>query len=157
LAAEIQKAIGALQYRPANYTRIDQMIEKFDILPDIYTSESMDTVTTIIQNIDRDLNICSQSIIDSCAYELQKAIDGLRVRSQDYMVFHDLFHQTPDDLSIYTENSADRLTQAIHTVQEKIASAGDSELDQLSVLLRQAVEGLRLIGCVDFSELEAFI
>lgn len=157
LAAEIQKAISALQYRPADYTRIDQIIEKFNILPDIYTSESMDTVKTIIQNIDRDLNICSQSIIDNCADELQKAIDGLTVRSQDYMVFHDLFRQIPDDLSIYTENSVERLTQAIHTVQEKIASAGDSELDQLSVLLRQAVEGLRLIGSVDFSELEAFI
>ncbi len=155
LAAEIKKAVGNLQYRPADYTRIDQLIEKFEFLPDIYTAESVNKVTEIIHNIDHNLNICSQSLLDGYADGLQKAIDNLTVRSLAYKVFHDLFHQIPDDLSIYTENSADRLKRAIQTVREKISAAQGNELNQLSVLLRQAVEGLRLIGSVDFSELEA--
>ena len=154
LASDIKKAIAALEYRPADYSRIDQLVEKLDIFPDIYTSESIDAVRKIVECIQPELNICSQNMLDDCADKLQKAIDGLTVRSEEYTELHNLFLQVPEDLSIYSQVTVNKLEETMETVRQQASSVSAEEL---TVQMLQAINGLRLIGSVDFSQLEAFI
>ena len=154
LASDIKKAIAALEYRPADYSRIDQLVEKLDIFPDIYTSESIDAVRKIVECIQPELNICSQNMLDDCADKLQKAIDGLTVRSEEYTELHNLFLQIPEDLSIYSQVTVNKLEETMETVRQQASSVSAEEL---TVQMLQAINGLRLIGSVDFSQLEAYI
>ena len=157
LAAQLVRAINALEIRAADYSRIDCLVEKFYTLPDIYTSESMQAVKNQIQKIDRDLDILSQATVDSCAVDLKDAIDGLTVRSEEYTPLQELFKQIPEDLSGYSESTVDRLRQTLANVKEQLVSAEENQLAECVTAVRQVIAGLRPVGSADIWELEKFL
>ena len=75
-ALAIETAIDALDYKPADYSRVDQAIEKAAVLdPDDYRDFS--GVTAAIQAVQRDKDITQQATVDGYAEAIEKALHAL--------------------------------------------------------------------------------
>lgn len=83
MAKAIQAAIDALQYKDANYTKVDAAITKANTLKkDDYKDFS--AVETAVNDVARDKNITEQSEVDKMAKAIEDAIAALQYKDADY-------------------------------------------------------------------------
>ena len=83
MAKAIEKAIDALQYKGADYTKVDEAIAKAKALnKDNYKDFS--GVEAAVNAVDRDKNVTEQSEVDKMAKAIEKAIDALQYKGADY-------------------------------------------------------------------------
>lgn len=75
-AAAINAAVAALEYKPADYSAVDEVVAKASGLKqDDY--EDFSAVTNAINAIDRNKNITEQAVVDAYAKAVQDAINAL--------------------------------------------------------------------------------
>ena len=83
MAQAIEDAIAALQYKGANYTKVDEAIAKAKALnKDNYKDFS--AVETAVNAVVRDKNITKQSEVDAMAQAIEDAITALQYKDADY-------------------------------------------------------------------------
>ena len=83
MAKAIEDAIAALQYKDADYTKVDEAIAKANALnKDEYKDFS--GVEAAINAVVRDKNITEQSEVDAMAKAIEDAIAALRYKDADY-------------------------------------------------------------------------
>ena len=83
MAKAIEDAIDALQYKGANYTKVDAAIDKAKALnKDNYKDFS--GVEAAVNAVVRGKNITEQSEVDKMAKAIEKAIDALEYKGADY-------------------------------------------------------------------------
>ena len=83
MAKAIEDAIAALQYKGANYTKVDEAIAKANALKkDDYKDFS--GVEAAINAVVRDKNITEQSEVDAMAKAIEDAIADLKYKDADY-------------------------------------------------------------------------
>ena len=83
MAKAIEKAIDALQYKGADYTKVDAAIAKAKALnKDNYKDFS--GVDDAVKAVVRGKNITEQSEVDKMAKAIEKAIDALQYKGADY-------------------------------------------------------------------------
>ena len=83
MAKAIEKAIDALQYKGAEYTKVDAAIAKAKALnKDNYKDFS--GVDDAVKAVVRGKNITEQSEVDKMAKAIEKAIDALQYKGADY-------------------------------------------------------------------------
>ena len=83
MAQAIQAAITALQYKGANYTKVDAAIDKAKALKkDDYKDFS--AVETAVNAVVRDKDITEQSAVDAMAQDIENAIIALQYKDADY-------------------------------------------------------------------------
>jgi len=83
MAKAIDDAIAALQYKDADYTKVDSAIAKANALKkDDYKDFS--TVETAVNAVVRDKNITEQSEVDAMAKAIEDAITALQYKDADY-------------------------------------------------------------------------
>ena len=83
MAKAIEDAIAALQYKDANYTKVDEAIAKANALnKDNYKDFS--AVETAVNAVVRDKNITEQSEVDTMAKAIEDAIIALQYKDADY-------------------------------------------------------------------------
>ena len=83
MAKAIEKAIDALQYKEADYTKVDAAIGMANALnKDNYKDFS--GVEAAVNAVDRDKNVTEQSEVDKMAKAIEKAIDALQYKGADY-------------------------------------------------------------------------
>ena len=83
MAQAIQAAITALQYKGANYTKVDAAIDKAKALKkDDYKDFS--AVESAVNAVVRDKNITEQSEVDKMAKAIEDAIADLQYKDADY-------------------------------------------------------------------------
>ena len=83
MAQDIEKAIAALQYKDADYTKVDAAIAKANALnKDNYKDFS--AVETAVNAVVRDKNITEQSEVDAMAQAIENAIAALQYKDADY-------------------------------------------------------------------------
>ena len=76
MAKAIKDAIAALEYKPADYTKVDAAVKKAEALnKDDYVDFS--EVEAALKAVDRDKNITQQSEVDAMAKAIEDAIAGL--------------------------------------------------------------------------------
>ena len=77
MAAAIKAAVEALEYKPADYTLVDEAIEKaMKLNSENYTN--FDSVTKAIAEVDRSLNITEQDQVDAMAKAIEDAMNALQ-------------------------------------------------------------------------------
>lgn len=75
-AAAINAAVAALEYKPADYSAVDEAVAKASgMKPDDY--EDFSAVTNAIKAIERNKNITEQAVVDAYAKAVQDAINAL--------------------------------------------------------------------------------
>ena len=83
MAQAIEDAIAALQYKDADYTKVDAAIAKANALnKDNYKDFS--AVETAVNAVVRDKNITEQSEVDAMAQAIEDAIAALQYKDADY-------------------------------------------------------------------------
>ena len=83
MAKAIEDAIAALQYKDADYTKVDAAIAKANALnKDNYKDFS--AVETAVNAVVRDKNITEQSEVDTMAKAIEDAIIALQYKDADY-------------------------------------------------------------------------
>ena len=83
MAKAIEDAIAALQYKDADYTKVDAAIAKANALnKDNYKDFS--AVETAVKAVIRDKNITEQSEVDAMAKAIEDAIAALQYKDADY-------------------------------------------------------------------------
>ena len=83
MAKDIEDAIAALQYKGADYTKVDEAIAKTKALKkDDYKDFS--AVESAVNAVVRDKNITDQSEVDAMAKDIEDAIVALQYKDADY-------------------------------------------------------------------------
>ena len=83
MAKAIEDAVSALQYKGADYTKVDAAIAKANALnKDNY--KDLTAVETAVNAVVRDKNITDQSKVDAMAQAIEDAIAALQYKDADY-------------------------------------------------------------------------
>lgn len=147
-----EKYLGLLEYKPADYSKVDDLLLTVPKDLSNYEKETVDALNTAIDNIVRGKNITEQAIVDEYATHLKKAIDGLKEKP-------DLPPEVVDKLELsqlivkantyvkddkYTEDSLNYLMKEIKKAQAIVdkKDATQAEVDTAIANLNHAIKGL---------------
>ena len=154
MAKAIEDAIAALQYKDADYTKVDEAITKANALnKDEYKDFS--GVEAAINAVVRDKNITEQSEVDAMAKAIEDAIAALRYKDADY---------TKVDEAIAKANALNKDEYKDFTGVEATVNAvvrgkniiEQSEVDAMAKAIEDAIAALQYKGA-DYTKVDEAI
>ncbi|MBT9768811.1 hypothetical protein GPK74_02330 [Coprococcus catus] len=140
MAKAIEDAIAALQYKGADYTKVDEAIAKANVLnKDDYKDFS--TVDAAINAVVRGKNITEQSEVDKMAKAIEDAIAALQYKDADY---------TKVDAAIAKANALNKndykdfsgVEAAVKAVVRGKNITEQSEVDKMAKIIEDAIAAL---------------
>jgi tetratricopeptide (TPR) repeat protein len=141
MAKAIEDAIAALQYKEADYTKVDEAIAKANALnKDDYKDFS--AVEAAINAVVRDKNITEQSEVDAMAKAIEDAIAALQYKGADY---------TKVDEAIAKANALNKdnfkdfsgVEAAVNAVVRDKNFIEQSEVDKMAKAIEDAIAALQ--------------
>ena len=141
MAKAIEDAIAALQYKDADYTKVDAAIAKANALnKDDYKDFS--AVESAINAVVRDKNITEQSEVDAMAKAIEDAIAALQYKDADY---------TRVDAAIAKANALNKdnfkdfsgVEAAVNAVVRDKNFTEQSEVDKMAKAIEDAIAALQ--------------
>ena len=154
MAQAIQAAIIALQYKDADYTKVDAAIAKAKALKkDDYKDFS--AVETAVNAVVHDKNITEQSEVDAMAKAIEDAIAALQYKDADY---------TKVDAAIAKANALNKdnykdfsaVEAAVNAVARGKNITQQAEVDAMAKAIEDAVSALQYKGA-DYTKVDAAI
>ena len=140
MAQAIEDAIAALQYKDADYTKVDEAIAKANALnKDNYKDFS--AVEAAVNAVVRDKNITEQSEVDAMAQAIEDAITALQYKDADY---------TKVDAAIAKANALNKddykdfsaVETAVKAVVRGKNITEQSEVDKMAKAIEDAIAAL---------------
>ena len=144
MANTLESAINNLELRPADYSKIDLLLKNVPQDLSIYTSDSVNRLNQAINSIDRSYTAAQQDLVDAMANTLESAINNLELRPADYSKIDLLLKNVPQDLSIYTSDSVNRLNQAINSIDRSYTVTQQALVDAMANTLESAIRKLEV-------------
>ena len=140
MAKAIEDAIDALQYKDADYTKIDAAIAKANAL-NKNDYKDFSGVETAVKAVVRDKNITEQSEVDAMAKAIEDAIDALQYKDADY---------TKIDAAIAKANALNKndykdfsgVETAVKAVVRGKNITEQSEVDKMAKAIEDAIAAL---------------
>ena len=154
MAKAIEDAIAALQYKDADYTKVDEAIAKANALnKDNYKDFS--AVETAVKAVVRDKNITEQSEVDAMAKAIEDAIAALQYKDADY---------TKVDAAIAKANALNKdnykdfsaVETAVKAVVRDKNITEQSEVDAMAKAIEDAIAALQYKDA-DYTKVDAAI
>ena len=154
MAKAIEDAIAALQYKDADYTKVDAAIAKANALKkDDYKDFS--GVETAVKAVVRDKNITEQSEVDAMAKAIEDAIAALQYKDADY---------TKVDAAIAKANALNKdnykdftgVEAAVKAVVRDKNITEQSEVDAMAKAIEDAIAALQYKDA-DYTKVDAAI
>ncbi len=154
MAQAIQAAIIALQYKDADYTKVDAAIAKAKALKkDDYKDFS--AVETAVNAVVHDKNITEQSEVDAMAKAIEDAIAALQYKDADY---------TKVDAAIAKANALNKdnykdfsaVEAAVHAVVRDKNITEQSKVDAMAKAIEDAIAALQYKDA-DYAKVDAAI
>ena len=154
MAKAIEDAIAALQYKDADYTKVDAAIAKVNALnKDEYKDFS--AVETAVNAVVRDKNITEQSEVDAMAKAIEDAIAALQYKDADY---------TKVDAAIAKANALNKndykdfsgVEAAVNAVVRDKNITEQSEVDAMAKAIEDAIAALQYKDA-DYTKVDAAI
>ena len=154
MAKAIEDAIAALQYKGANYTKVDEAIAKANALKkDDYKDFS--GVEAAINAVVRDKNITEQSEVDAMAKAIEDAIAALQYKGADYTKVDEAIAKAntlnKDDYKDFTGVEA-----AVNAVVRDKNITEQSEVDAMAKAIEDAIAALQYKGA-DYTKVDEAI
>ncbi|MGO5166683.1 MULTISPECIES: hypothetical protein [unclassified Candidatus Paralachnospira] len=140
MAKAIEDAIAALQYKDADYTKVDEAIAKANALnKDEY--KDFTAVEAAVKAVTRDKNFTEQSEVDAMAKAIEDAIAALQYKDADY---------TRVDAAIAKANAQNRndykdfsaVEAAVKAVVRGKNITEQSEVDKMAKAIEDAIAAL---------------
>ena len=154
MAKAIEDAIAALQYKDADYTKVDAAIAKANALnKDNY--KDFTAVEAAVNAVVRDKNITEQSKVDAMAKAIEDAIAALQYKDADY---------TKVDAAIAKANALNKdnykdfsaVEAAVNAVARGKNITQQAEVDAMAKAIGDAVSALQYKGA-DYTKVDAAI
>ena len=154
MAKAIEDAIAALQYKDADYTKVDAAIAKANALnKDNY--KDFTAVEAAVNAVVRDKNITEQSKVDAMAKAIEDAIAALQYKDADY---------TKVDAAIAKANALNKdnykdfsaVEAAVNAVARGKNITQQAEVDAMAKAIEDAVSALQYKGA-DYTKVDAAI
>ena len=154
MAKAIEDAIAALQYKGADYTKVDEAIAKANALnKDDYKDFS--AVDSAVNAVVRDKNITEQSEVDAMAKAIEDAIAALQYKDADY---------TKVDVAIAKANALNKdeykdfsaVESAVDAVVRGKNITEQSEVDKMAKAIEDAIAALQYKDA-DYTKVDAAI
>ena len=154
MAQAIEDAIAALQYKDADYTKVDEAIAKANALnKDNYKDFS--AVEAAVNAVVRDKNITEQSEVDAMAKAIEDAIAALQYKGADY---------TKVDEAIAKANALKKdeykdfsgVDAAVNAVVRDKNITEQSEVDAMAKAIEDAIAALQYKDA-DYTKVDAAI
>ena len=154
MAKAIEDAISALQYKGADYTKVDAAIAKANALnKDNYKYFS--AVETAVNAVVRDKNITEQSEVDAMAKTIEDAIAALQYKDADY---------TKVDAAIAKANALNKdnykdftgVEAAVNAVTRGKNLTEQTEVDAMAKAIEDAIAALQYKDA-DYTKVDAAI
>ena len=154
MAQAIENAIVALQYKGADYTKVDAAIAKANVLnKDNY--KDLTAVETAVNAVVRDKNITEQSEVDAMAQAIEDAIAALQYKDADY---------TKVDAAIAKANALNKGNykdfSAVETAVNAVARGKNiteqGEVDAMAKAIEDAIAALQYKDA-DYTKVDAAI
>ena len=154
MAQAIEDAIAALQYKDADYTKVDEAIAKANALnKDNYKDFS--AVETAVKAVVRDKNITEQSEVDAMAKAIEDAIAALQYKDADY---------TKVDAAIAKANALNKndykdfsgVEAAVNAVVRDKNITEQSKVDAMAKAIEDAIAALQYKDA-DYTKVDAAI
>ena len=154
MAQAIEDAIAALQYKDADYTKVDEAIAKANALnKDNYKDFS--AVETAVNAVVRDKNLTEQTEVDAMAKAIEDAIAALQYKDADY---------TKVDAAIAKANALNKddykdfsaVETAVNAVVRDKNITEQSEVDAMAKAIEDAIAALQYKDA-DYTKVDAAI
>ena len=154
MAKAIEDAIAALQYKDADYTKVDAAIDKANALnKDEY--KDFTAVEAAVNAVVRDKNITEQSEVDAMAKAIEDAIAALQYKDADY---------TKVDAAIAKANALNKdnykdftgVEAAVNAVVRGKNITEQSEVDAMAKAIEDAIAALQYTDA-DYTKVDAAI
>ena len=154
MAKAIEDAIAALQYKDADYTKVDAAIAKANALnKDEY--KDFTAVEAAVNAVVRDKNITEQSEVDAMAKAIEDAIAALQYKDADY---------TKVDAAIAKANALNKdnyndftgVEAAVNAVTRGKNLTEQSEVDAMAKAIEDAIAALQYKDA-DYTKVDAAI
>ena len=154
MAKAIEDAVSALQYKGADYTKVDAAIAKANALnKDNYKDFS--AVETAVNAVAHDKNITEQSEVDAMEKAIEDAIAALQYKDADY---------TKVDAAIAKANALNKdnykdfsaVEAAVNAVARGKNITQQAEVDAMAKAIEDAVSALQYKGA-DYTKVDAAI
>ena len=154
MAKAIEDAIAALQYKGADYTKVDEAIVKVNALnKDNYKDFS--AVEAAVNAVVRDKSFTEQSKVDAMAKAIEDAIAALQYKGADY---------TKVDAAIAKANALNKndykdfsgVEAAVNAVVRDKNITKQSEVDAMAKAIEDAINALQYKGA-DYTNVDAVI
>ena len=154
MAKAIEKAIDALQYKGADYTKVDAAIGKAKAL-NKNNYKDFSGVDDAVKAVVRGKNITEQSEVDKMAKAIEKAIDALQYKGADY---------TKVDAAIGKAKALNKnnykdfsgVDDAVKAVVRGKNITEQSEVDKMAKAIEKAIDALQYKGA-DYTKVDAAI
>ena len=154
MAQAIEDAIAALQYKDADYTKVDEAIAKANALnKDNYKDFS--AVEAAVNAVVRDKNITEQSEVDAMAQAIEDAIAALQYKDADY---------TKVDAAVAKANALNKdnykdftgVEAAVNAVTRGKNITEQTEVDAMAKAIEDAIAALQYKDA-DYTKVDAAI
>ena len=154
MAKAIEDAIAALQYKDADYTKVDEAIAKANALKkDDY--KDFTGVEAAVNAVVRDKNITEQSEVDAMAKAIEDAIAALQYKGADYTKVDEAIAKAnalnKDDYKDFSGVEA-----AINAVVRGKNITEQSEVDAMAKAIEDAIAALQYKGA-DYTKVDEAI
>ena len=154
MAKAIEDAIAALQYKGADYTKVDAALAKANALKkDDYKDFS--AVETAVNAVVRDKNITEQSEVDAMAKTIEDAIAALQYKGADYSKV-DAAIAKADKLNRDEYKDFSAVEAAVNAVARGKNITEQAEVDAMAKAIEDAIAALQYKGA-DYSAVDAAI
>ena len=142
-ASDLEKAIDNLKLKPANFTRLDQVIST---LPEDYFKyyDNLKGVQDVLAVIDRSVSFKEQSRVNKWADDLEVAISQLVLKDADYTELNKLLESIPKDLTVYSKKSVKNLNDVVNSLNFDLTIFEQDKVDEMVERLKTAINGLTL-------------
>lgn len=146
LADNLNKAVDSLRFIPGDYTELEKAQSRVPKDLSIYTPESVKALQEALdasrQPAAEKWDISRSDEIHILAENLNKAVDGLKLKSADYTKVEEARKKVPNDLSLYTKKSVDELQKALDSVVEGLDITQQEKVDRMAEAIENAIKGL---------------
>lgn len=149
IVAQLKQAIDALEPKPGDFTKANEVLKEVPQDMSIYTDETAKAVQAAKEALEKAIaekwDRTRQTETDDLTKALEEALADLKKKPADQSKAEAAKNNVPDDLSVYTDESVKKLQDALDTLNALMPNSDITQqdaLDQAAADVEAAIQAL---------------
>ena len=143
-ATDINDALNALKYLPADYFAVNSAIKRAEkVNRSLYTASSLEIMDNAVKDVDRTVDISNQEIVNGYAKAINNAIDSLEYLPADYSKVYAAVEKVNKlEKILYSSASLEIVNQKTASVDYSLNITQQQKVDDYAKAILTAVSSL---------------